>query len=279
MSETNIIKSESAFEGLQGITPVPEINAGTRLKIAIIGKPKTGKSWFAATAPGNVLHYDFDERYESLSTLAPEYKSKVQVKTLVDAAQSSPTAFKGLEADLNLLKYRRSEGKPIPDSYILDSATYLKKAIENEYFAGGGTSRSLKISPTTSILRGKDWDTVNAVIGAMEYLITEYSALGNLIVVFHEKPEKDKTASTDKVTKYTDKITVDPQFMAVLLSRFNEVYRIDLDYQQDYVVTCRPTGEFLGSTTLLIDKEEKPSIAEILAKHRKRLQEQEGTKK
>lgn len=263
----------SAFEGIIGAVPAKAIQAGTRFKLALIGKPKTGKSWCAATAPGTVLHYDFDERYESLSTLPPEYREKVMVKTLVDISQYHPTAFSALEQDLNTLKYRRDEGKTIPDSYVLDSATFLKKAIENVYFNGGGSTRSLKVSSSLTLLRGKDWDTVNTVIGAMEYLITEYSALGNLIVVFHEKPEKDKTASTEKVTKYTDKLTVDPQFMAVLLSRFNEVWRIDLDYQQNYVVTCKPTSDFLGSTTLLIDKEEKPNITEILAKHRKNVQE------
>lgn len=273
---TEFTKKQDPFEDIQGTAAVPDITAGTKLLMAIIGKPKTGKSWFAATAPGYVLVYDFDGRYESLSTLPEEYKHKVKVKTLLDASQSQPTAFKALEADLNMLKYRKSEGKPIPDSFVLDSGTYLKKAVENEFFSQGGSTRSIKLSPTTALLRGKDWDTVNAVVGAFEYLISEYSQLGNLIVVFHEKPEKDKTASTAQLTKYTDQTTVDPQYLAVLLSRFNEVYRIQLDYEQNYVVTCKPSSEFLASTTLLIDKEERPSIQGLLNKHRANLAKQKA---
>lgn len=257
------------FEGLGEIHTVQDIQtAGKKLLVAIVGKPKIGKSWFAATAPGNVLIYDFDNRHESLSTLPPELKDKLRIIKCHDDVQTNPQGFNKLESHLSILKYRKSQGWIIPDSYVLDSATYLKEAIENVFFKGGGASRSLKVSPTTSILRGKDWDTVNTVVGAFNYLISEYSSLGNLIVVFHEKPEKDKTLSTPTLAKYTDQITVDPQYLAVLLSRFNEVFRITLDYNQDYVVTCKPASDFLGSTTLLIDKEEKPNLQGLLDKHR-----------
>lgn len=257
----------TAFEGLQDTKPATEIVAGEFLKIALVGKPKVGKSWCAATMPPPVLIYDFDGRSESLATLPSEIKNGIRVKTLQDQNQSSPTAFQALESDLSILKYRYAEGQQIPKSFVFDSGTFLKKAIENIYFRGGGSSRSLKISPTTSILRGKDWDAVNCVVGAFEYLITEYSVLGNICFVFHEKPEKDKTESTKDTVVYTDQITVDPQFLAVLLSRFNDVFRIQLDYQQQYMVTCKPTAEFAAASIFDLDQFEKPNIQKMIAKH------------
>jgi hypothetical protein len=265
------LMTESAFEGLADAKPATELRAGERLKVALIGKPKTGKSWCAATMPAPVLIYDFDGRSESISTLPSEIRAGISIKSLEDKSQTQPSAFQALESDLGILKHRKKQGKPIPASFVFDSGTFLKKAIENIYFAGGGATRSLKVSPTTSILRGKDWDTVNTVVGAFEYLITEYSALGNICFVFHEKPEKDKTESTPTSAVYTDQVTVDPQYLSVLLSRFNDVFRMELDYKQEYIVTCKPTKEFAASTILLVDQKEKPNITQLLKKHQEKI--------
>lgn len=253
------------FEGITGLVPAKNIKAGTRLKIAIMGEPKTGKSWFAATAPQPVLVYDFDDRAESLAG-----KDGVMVKTLIDVEQKNPTAFKALESDLSTFKYRKKEGKPIPASYVFDTITYLKRWIENEAFTQGLDYRSLKLSASSSIRMTKNWDAVNAVERALYYLIGEYSQLGNLIFVFHEKPEKDKTKSTNDKSVYTEKITIDPQFLAPILSRFNEVYRIEIDGNNKYMVTCKPSTEFTASTTLNIDAQEQPNIQHMLNKHNSR---------
>jgi AAA domain len=266
MNAITAINEVNYFEGISGAKPAVDIHAGGHLKIAIVGKPKAGKSWFATTAPGPVLAYDFDNRAESLAG-----KEGVQVKTLIDADQISPTAFKAIEADLNILKYRKSQGKPIPASYVFDSVTYLKKAIENELFTQGLAYRSIKLSPTSSVRISKNWDAVNGVEAAMQYLITEFGALGNIVFVFHEKPEKDVTESKPEQTAYTDQITVDPQYLAKILSRFNEVYRIEIDSSQKHVVTCRPGYQFTASTSLNVDKQEEPNIQNMLKKHQSRL--------
>jgi len=253
------------FEGISGTRAATTVSPGRRLSIAIVGKPKVGKSWFAATAPPPVLHYDFDNRAESLAG-----KEGVHVKTLIDEQQTSPTAFKAIEADLNILKYRKSQGKPIPASYVFDTVTYLKKCIENELFTQGLAYRSIKLSPTSSVRMSKNWDAVNGVEAAMQYLITEFGALGNIVFVFHEKPEKDVTESKPEMTAYTDQITVDPQYLAKILSRFNEVYRIEIDSSQKHVVTCKPGYQFTASTSLNVDKQEEPNIQKMLIKHQSR---------
>ena len=55
------------FEGLSGIIPATQIQETKKLKAAILGLPKSGKSWFASTAPGEKLVYDFDDRANSLA--------------------------------------------------------------------------------------------------------------------------------------------------------------------------------------------------------------------
>lgn len=264
------LKEVDYFAGITGCKPATEIVAGTHLKIAIVGKPKVGKSWFAATAPGPVLVYDFDNRAESLAG-----KEGVMIKTLFDANQISPTAFKTIEADLSILKYRKGQGKPIPKTFVFDTITFFKNYIQNELFTQGLAHRSIKLSPTTSVRMSKNWDAVNGVHKALEYVITEFASLGNLIFVFHEMIEKDKIESKPDAPVYTDKITVDPQNLEYLLSSFNEVYRIEIDANQKYKVTCRPGHNFNASTTLKIDKEEEPNIQNMLKKHQQRLTESE----
>lgn len=267
--------TENAFADIDGAQEIQEVAAESKLLMAIIGRPKTGKSWFAATAPGNVLALDYDNRAKSFETLPKKFKDKLRVVTLYDLSQKNPTAFAKTEAILSRLKYRKESGLVIPDSYILDSGTYLKTAIENMYFSGGGSFRELRVSSSVSIRRGKDWDTVNTVVGAFQYLITEFSQLGNLIMVFHERPQKDKAESTKDTTVYTDETTLDPQYLEPIISRFNEYMRISLDYKDDYVVQCRPTEKFKGATTLMIDKEEKPDLMAMIDKHKLNIKEKE----
>ena len=263
------------FGGLKNLVPASEIDPTSRLKIAIIGLPKSGKSWFAATAPGPIMYYDFDDRAVSLAG-----KPNLMVKTLQDKNQQQPQAMKELERDLSNFQYRKAKGLPIPTTFVLDTATYLKKAMENEIFAqDSGLARKLKVGAASSILMGKSYDVVSAVQGYFLYLIAEFSSLGNLILVFHERDEKDKEKSTVTETKYTGKVTVDPQYLANTLTLFNEVFRIEAtgmpgNAGTKYTVTCKTNYEVNASTTLLIDATEPPNIMAMLEKHRMNLAKQ-----
>jgi hypothetical protein len=249
------------YEGLKpGETPRDYFS------MAIVGKQKVGKSWFAATAPGAQLYYDFDDRADSIRNRPGTRR----IKTLVDRQQTNPVAVSNLESDLSILKYRKLQGKRIPDTFIFDTVTYLKKYIENECFKQGLASRTIKLSPTSSLLLGKNWDAVNAVEGYIQYLIAEYALLGNIIFIFHEKPEKDITESKPELASYTDQYTVDPQYLAKILSRFNHVFRIEIDAAQKYVVTCQPTHKFTAATTWKLDKNELPDISAMIAKSKAR---------
>ena len=46
---------DDPFAGIQNVRLASTLSQTDRLKIAIVGKPKSGKSWFAASAPPPVM--------------------------------------------------------------------------------------------------------------------------------------------------------------------------------------------------------------------------------
>jgi hypothetical protein len=234
-----------------------DVQASERLKIAILGKPKSGKSWFAATAPGPIRYYDFDDRAESL-------EGKPNLFIL-----SKPTMLQ-VETDLSVMKANKAKGLPLPATVVFDSVTFMNRAMEEEIFRQDAKLyRTIRVGNSTSIKIRNSWDVINGIQRYVEYLIAEFGSLGvNIIFVFHEKDEKDKAESTVAETKYTGLVTVDPQYLANSLSLFNEVYRITVDGNKNYVVTCRPNWDVNASTTMMLDATEKPNIMDMITKHR-----------
>jgi hypothetical protein len=260
------------MDGIQGAKPATLIDPTDKLTLAIMGPPKAGKSWFAATiaeAVGATYFFDCDNRKESIAG-----KPNVIVKTYTDLSQIRPTAMKALEADMERFKYNKTSGKAIPAAYVLDSMSFLKKIMENELFEQGRTgkvklAREVKTGGDT-VLIPEGWDIVNGVREYMLYLIAELRSLGHVIAIFHERPIVDKTLSTAERTVYTGEVGVDPPFMHQLLSVFNEVMRIKVDANSQFKVWTRATKDFNGATTLKgLELIENPSIAAMLDKHHK----------
>lgn len=247
------------------------------LRIAIVGKPKTGKSWMASSVPGNaIIHYDFDGRAASIS-MSPYVKNRpYKVKTLIDMDQKNPTAMKAIEADLSTFKAAKAQKLPIPDTFIFDSVTYMKKSMENELMSQQDTLRRIvKLGLAKQFWIPQGWDSVSGVRGYCEYIFNEFIQLGNVIFVFHQRDEKDRDKSTDKITAYTGRQTVDPQYLETILALFNEVFFIEVEqYSGNYKVYCKPSYDYAASTTLLLDKEEKPNIQEMLEKHKSQIKNQ-----
>ena len=264
------------FEGLKGSEPL-EFNPTRRYKIAILGRPKSGKSWFAATMPGFSQIYDFDDRKASLEQLPIEIQNRLHV-TLMRDTMSSPVVVKNLEADLSNLKYRKLKGLPIPDNFIFDTiSNFITNGLQNDYLLNNPKDgRAIKLGNVTPVQIGISFDRINVSTRFLEYLLSEYAALGNVIFIFHERDEKDKAESTDKITKYTGLITVEPQFAANILTLFNDVFRISVENtgvanaESKYKVWCKPTNEVIAATTLLVDAVELPNLADMIAKNEKR---------
>lgn len=245
------------FQGIGGVSS-ETLSPSGRLKIAIVGKPKAGKSTFAATARTPMLYYDWDDRPESLAG-----KQGLLVK--------SRCTMLDVETDLSILKANKKMAKPLPATIVHDSITFMNKAMEDEIFRQGGKDgfyKEIKVGNSTIVKVRKGWDTINGIQRYINYLISEYTSLGmDLIFVFHEKNEKDYAESTAERTEYTGGLTTDPQYLSTCLSLFNEVYHIKVTPTGQYLVECRPNLYGNWNTTLLLDKEEPPHIMQMIQKH------------
>lgn len=246
------------FSNMKGVSAT-EIQPHEWLKIAVLGKPKTGKSTLMSTAPKPIRVYDFDDRSESLA--GKEGLFILSRPSMLD-----------VEQDLSILKANKIKKLPLPATIAFDSVTYMNRAMEEELFRQDPKlARTIRVGNSTSVKIRNSWDVINGIQRYIEYLIAEFSALGvNIIFVFHEKDEKDRTESTASETKYTGLVTTDPQYLANSLSLFNEVYRITVDGNKNYKVTCKPNWDVTASTTMLLDAEEKPDIMAMIEKHKQR---------
>jgi len=243
------------FAGLSG-TPSESLSSTGRLKIAIVGRPKSGKSTLATTARTPMLYYDHDDRPESLAG-----KSGLLVK-------SKPTMLE-IETDLSIMKANKIKKLPLPATVCHDTMTFMQRAMETEIFRQSkDTYREVKVGNSTTVRIRKGWDTINGIQRYTEYLIAEYTSLGmDIIFVFHEKSEKDYAESTPDKPAYTGQITTDPQYLSSSLSLFNEVYHITVDGNRKYECHCKPNWDGNWNTTLSIDPVETPDILKMIAKH------------
>lgn len=246
------------FKGMLGESAT-NIKAHEWLKIAILGKPKTGKSTLMSTAPKPIRVYDFDNRAESLA--GKEGLFILSRPSMLD-----------VEQDLSIMKANKIKKLPLPATVAFDSITFMNRAMEEEIFRQDPKLyRTIRVGNSTGMKIRNSWDVINGIQRYIEYLIAEFSGLGvNIIFVFHEKDEKDKAESTTTETKYTGLVTVDPQYLANSLSLFNEIYRITVDGSKKYTVTCRPNYDVIASTTMMLDATEPPDIMAMIAKHEQR---------
>lgn len=258
---------DDPFKNITGLVSADTIVPAERLKIAIVGKPKTGKSWMAATAPKPIMYYDFDGRAESIAG-----RTGIKVKTLIDLDSQKPQAVMAIESDLAAFQYAKLEGRPVPATFVFDSITYFKKCMENELIKQESSfGRKIRLGLSKQLQVAAGWDVINGVRGYLEYIINSFSQLGNVIFVFHQRDEKDRDKSTKTETAYTGRQTVDPQYLETVLALFNEVYFIDIDYNNNYVVQVKANAQAGASTTLRLDANEKPDIAAMIEKHKQRL--------
>ena len=267
------------FEGISGGVKASDISLDGHYKIAIQGRPKTGKSRFAVTIPGSKMVYDFDDRAMSI-----QGTPNTMIKTLKDTL-TNPTAVQTIETDLSNFKYRKIKGLPIPENYIFDTVSnFIENGIKYAYLKENPKDgRALRVAGALTVQIGISFDRINVTTRYLDYLLTEFAALGNVIFVFHERDEKDKAESKPNDPKYTGLVTIEPQFASNILTFFNEVFRMQVtgsgvaNTPARYEVYCKPTNEVTASTTLLVDAVEVPDLAQMIAKSKQRKLE-EGLK-
>lgn len=256
--------------GIQGIVPASSIANTDRLKVAVCGEKKSGKSKLIAdTARKPLFHYDFDDRRESIAGA----KDTI-IKTLVDPDSTHPQAWGVLESDIASFEYAKSSGNLRFKSLALDSATYLRQIAENQMMKDTNNLRKAKIGLTQyQIAAG--WDAVNYVHRMLYQLLRRLFALDiDIYLIFHTRNEKDKVKSSKEETIYTDRLVVDPQNLEILLPMFNETWRTYVDMDGNFKVQMRQDWRFNASTALRVEAVENPNIQAMLEKHNKKINNQ-----
>lgn len=233
----------------------------SRLKVAVCGKQKSGKSvLIAKTARKPLLHYDFDDRAESIAGV-----DDTVIKTMVDKDPNSPKVWGELNADIQMLKY--SKEQPFK-SICFDSMTFLRQYAENQMMVDTSLKRSIKVAGIQHQI-AQGWDSINAVHKMFQQFLVDTFDLGiDVYCVFHTAQEKDRVKSTKDNVVYTDKLTIEPQNLNILLSKFNEVWRCYIDESGDFKLQIKADYYFGAATTLKgVESVETPDISRLLVKN------------
>jgi hypothetical protein len=246
-----------------------------RLKIAIVGDTGIGKSWLATSIASEnhlVADLDFDDRESSLRG-----KPNVIVKQYLDEDPDHPQAMLSLESDIVSWEYAKDKGELDIKTFVVDSGTFMVSAIEREAIRQEPTNgRSIIRLPggnrqnprALKIGTGYDWSKINR-----EYFLNvcgRLSRLGNLIVTFLDRDERDRTQTDDKgkpIVAYTGKITIEPQHVAPALATFNDVWYLhgESGYRSLTVGLSRDFN--IGKNTLgLVGEQTDLDIKKFLAK-------------
>lgn len=258
------------LDQMSGVQNAGDITNTDRLKVAVCGEPKSGKSYLVGKGCRKpAIHWDFDDRRESLAGI-PD----LHVKTLVDKNDQDVHAWNDLEIDVGLMEYYKNSKGDCPfNSAILDSAKYVYQYAEAQALKNvtSITRHKFKIGSTEYII-ARDWDAVVSVQKMLQGILRRLFALDiDVYMIFHTRNEKDQTRSTATNAVYKDNLTVDPPNLKMLLPLFNEQWRTYVE-NEDYRVQVKANYIFNGSTALKgLDSSEPADIQAMLAKHQQAL--------
>jgi len=254
----------------------------SKLKLAIVGHEKNGKSRLAATARKPVLFHDFDNRAEALQGIQGVY-----VASYVDSgwpiqptgAQDFLTNIAKLEESLSL---SRLGFKTHPENFVrtqvIDSIVTMGMAFQRyAMFTSKDLRRELNIGSQKVFLPG-GWDTWNAEMISVENAILRLLALPtDTIIILHETSEESADSTAEK-PRFTGRVGVFPVRYQRLIKYFNEVWRVKLtqsvvNNKAAYLprVYPLPNYEFDCATTMGLDPIEEPNIEAMIRKHEKKL--------
>jgi hypothetical protein len=262
--ETVIAENEKPFE---------------KLRLAIIGPEKSGKSRLAATAPKPVLVIDRDGRRASLAGRSGVYvKTYSEIPETVNANLQPQSWQEILDLHTQLEKSLslRTLGFDVPEDLMVativnDSIqTIAKAAMSYITYNTAGLRRDVVVGPGRTYRSPKGWDAWGSEVNEIEQMLMRQFAIKGLhsISIFHETAEKAPD-STEENPRFTGRKSIYPPRYISLLKYFNEVWRVTREPGvPEPLVTTVPTYEFSpGTTTMLLDSVERPDIELLIKKH------------
>lgn len=237
-----------------------------RLRGAIVGAYKVGKSWTLATAPDPVLFLDVDQRSASLA-------GKPGVFTLTPYDPPGIGMQPTIYSDVLDLVAKLEQTRVLKDisptfasnlsvkTLVLDSIQSMSRAIlkYNMYTNPKELARKINIGGQT-LYFPNGWDTWNSDMECMEQLIARMIAIPDIDfwITFHEM---DDNGVVDTF----------PGRHRSIIRYFNEVWRITRK-QTVPEAQLMPTYNFTACTTLVgaPGVVSNPNIKDLVAKYGKR---------
>lgn len=285
MSKARIMEQESPTE---------------RIHAAIVGAEKNGKSWLFATAPGNKLNLDYDQRADALAG-----KKGVYAYTFEDPGGfKMPTAVEetldiiaSLERSLEINQITVS-GKPIFPSVPagtklnavgVDSMISLCKCVADyEMYNNPDLCRTVQVGAGNNgykVRVQKGFDPWMAEGKTVESIILRLFALPLQVYAMWHECAEESVDSTPEKRKFTNRITIFPDRYATgqirILRYFNEVWRVkntsttvtvNGKAESRYLPKVYPLPDYAmdAATAMLLDPIEEPNIEAMIAKHKLR---------
>lgn len=260
-----------------------------KLKLAIVGREKNGKSQLASTARKPILFHEFDGRKEALSgkqgVFVLEYKDKFWPNQ-PEAAQDFLTNLSKLEESLDLRSLNPSiKDETIIRTNVVDSIqTFGRAFMQYAMFNSPDIRREMKVGSYKVFLPG-GWDAWNSEMMSVENAVLRLLALPcDTIIILHETEEETADSTAEK-PKFTGRVSVYPVRYQRLLKYFNDVWRVRLTQtvvgnKSAYLpkVYPLPSYEFDASSTLNLGPVEDPNIEALIAKGRNNLLEAQPPK-
>jgi hypothetical protein len=258
-----------------------------RLRVAIVGPEKNGKSCLAGTAPGIKLHLDFDQRAEALAGKNGVYSitfKDPQYPRMPEVAEEIQDVMSGLETSLDLSKLKTKKGvqvfPSVPEGTVISQiifdsmSSFATCMMSYETYNNPDLCRKIKIGPNMEVRVPRNYDAWKAEMdGVGAIVMRAFSLPIGVFCIFHEAAE-ESVDSTDEKPKYTGRVAIYPVRYKSLLKYFNEVWRVRLSPVPAtngvrYLPRVYPLPDYSmdSATTMLLDPVEEPDIEKMIAKH------------
>ncbi len=248
-------------QGINGVESASSITQVDNLKLIELAEPGSGKSWLTCTGRQPIYVADFDDRKQSIAG-----KPGVFIKSYVDRDPKNPVGWSAFESDVGSFEYAKSKGQLQFKTIAMASLTYALRCAQNQLMKDQSQlMRKLKIGSTEYIIP-QGWDAITGAQKMIEGILNRLFELKiDIIVEAHIRREKDPSSTAEKAV-YTDKYTIEPQNLKMLLPMFNERWLVKNEYG-NYTVQMKPSKDFNAVTALHVGEEEPANITDILAKH------------
>jgi hypothetical protein len=251
---------------IYGTTKATEIKQD-KMKIALVGEPKVGKDWLACSAPGTIFSFDFDDRKDSLAT--HPNKANIEVKTYQDKNSMKALAWSEFTRDVDEFQEMKQRNEVIPDWFVLSSAQFMQDAVMNKVLQDNkGMRYEMKIGEKIVSYTPFGFDPYGICVAEIQNALGALHSISNVIMTFHETPERDKINSTKKEVKYTGKLDVYPVNLKKLLPLFDNQWRLITFGGTRKLITDISDSQFNGSSTLSVAGEiNNPNLSAMIAEH------------